>query len=242
MNAIDIHALAGAYALDALTDLERVAFARHMSSCPTCELEVAELRETAARLVEPVAATPPPGLRAAVLAEISRTPQERSARHARTSSPGSATRWRRWTAAAVAAGIIAAGGGAATWIVENQRVHDAQSQLVAITDILNAPDARILTKQLPRGGVLTVVASARMDTAVVLLDGAPEQPADKAYQLWKMMDRTAEPLPVLAPKQTSAIIRIDRIRTVNEIGLTVEPARGSTTPTIDTLVAKLPLH
>ena len=45
---VDIHTLAGAYALDALNDLERAAFARHMTECEACAQEVAEYLETTA--------------------------------------------------------------------------------------------------------------------------------------------------------------------------------------------------
>jgi anti-sigma factor RsiW len=41
MTSPDIHALGGAYALDAVDDLERVAFDRHLAECETCALEVA---------------------------------------------------------------------------------------------------------------------------------------------------------------------------------------------------------
>ena len=43
----EIHTLAGAYALDALTEIERAAFARHVAGCEACAIEVAELSETA---------------------------------------------------------------------------------------------------------------------------------------------------------------------------------------------------
>ena len=72
---IELHTLAGAYALDALTEIERAGFARHMAECAACATEAAELTETAARMGAATALTPPPGLRGAVLAEISRTRQ-----------------------------------------------------------------------------------------------------------------------------------------------------------------------
>src|SRR5437763_413205 len=85
--------------------------------------EVAELRETATRLADATEVTPPARLKEAVLAEVARTPQARRARAAR----GGEARWRRWTAAAVAAGIVAIGAAAATYVVEDQRVRDAQA-------------------------------------------------------------------------------------------------------------------
>ena len=67
----DIHKLSGAYALDAVDDLERAAFERHLAECEDCRTEVAGLRETAALLAETAAVTPPPSLRDSVLSGIS---------------------------------------------------------------------------------------------------------------------------------------------------------------------------
>jgi hypothetical protein len=63
MTSPDIHALGGAYALDAVDDLERVAFDRHLAECEACTVEVAEYRETATRLAEGSWSVPPPRMR-----------------------------------------------------------------------------------------------------------------------------------------------------------------------------------
>ena len=52
----EIHALSGAYAVDALDDLERAAFERHLAECAECQAEVASLREAAAMIAETMAA------------------------------------------------------------------------------------------------------------------------------------------------------------------------------------------
>src|SRR5262245_59797126 len=114
----DIHTLSGAYALDAVDDIERMAFARHLEECPACVQEVAELAETAARLADAATVTPPARLRARVLDEIGRTRQvppvilrpERGAGNARRPTN---QRWRRaGVAVAAALVLLAAGGGA----------------------------------------------------------------------------------------------------------------------------------
>ena len=74
-QSTEIHTLAGAFALDALTEFERASFARHLTECESCAAEVAELTETAARLAAPAWETPPARLRDAVLAEVSQTRQ-----------------------------------------------------------------------------------------------------------------------------------------------------------------------
>lgn len=66
----DPHALAGAYALDALAAAGRARFERHLASCPTCPREVRGFTETAAVLGLAVAATPPPALKGRVLADV----------------------------------------------------------------------------------------------------------------------------------------------------------------------------
>ena len=54
----DIHALSGAYAIDALDDVERARFERHLAECADCRAEVASLREAAALLPETAADRP----------------------------------------------------------------------------------------------------------------------------------------------------------------------------------------
>ena len=65
-----LHALSGAYAVDALDDAERAAFERHLAQCVDCQQEVASLREATALMADEAALTPPPELRASVLAGI----------------------------------------------------------------------------------------------------------------------------------------------------------------------------
>jgi anti-sigma-K factor RskA len=65
-----LHALSGAYVVDALDDDERAAFERHLPRCLDCQHEVASLREAAALMADTAATTPPPDLRDSVLAGI----------------------------------------------------------------------------------------------------------------------------------------------------------------------------
>src|SRR2546430_8271562 len=161
MSEVDVHTLVGAYALDAVDDLERGRFDRHLAECESCALEVAELQETAGRLTALTSEAPPARLREAVLAEVSRT---RQGGPQRRTGDGGATRWRRWTAAAVAAGIIAVGAGAGTYVVQEQRVHQAQQ----IESVLAAPDAVVRTADV-NGGRITVVVSNSLDEGVAVV-------------------------------------------------------------------------
>ena len=66
----DIHALSGAYAVDALDDVERARFERHLAGCTACQAEVESLVAAASELSVLTEVTPPASLRAKVLAEI----------------------------------------------------------------------------------------------------------------------------------------------------------------------------
>ena len=66
----DIHALSGAYAVDALDDVEREQFERHLAGCSACQAEVASLVAAATELSSLSDVAPPPSLRAKVLQGI----------------------------------------------------------------------------------------------------------------------------------------------------------------------------
>ena len=65
----EIHELSGAYAVDALDDVERARFERHLADCSACRDEVESLRVAAAELSVTETA-PPASLRASVLSGI----------------------------------------------------------------------------------------------------------------------------------------------------------------------------
>jgi anti-sigma-K factor RskA len=193
-ETVDIHALAGAYALDAVDDLERAAFDRHLRECGACTIEVAELRETASWLTHAVASPPPPRLRESVLAEIGRTAQERPKRG--VSGPGRSQRSRllRWTVAAVAAAVLAAGVGVGTWTVAR---HGVEQENARIDAVLAAPDARLVSSEMA-GGRVTLIVSPSRNAAVAVLDGLADPGADKDYQLWMTGSGDPQDVGVLA--------------------------------------------
>ncbi|UWZ36931.1 anti-sigma factor [Dactylosporangium roseum] len=223
-GTVDIHALAGAYALDAVDDLERAAFDRHLRDCPSCAVEVAELRETVAWLTHPVAEAPPPRLRESVMAEIARTPQERSRRAPTSPGRTARDRLRRWGVTAVAAAVLAAGVGAGTWVVAQQQVTNLRDESARVDAVLAAADARLVSKDMG-GGRVTVVVSPSRDAAVAVLDGLSSPGDGKAYQLWMIGDSPRHA--GLVPSGTG---RVYVPFLAKAFGVTVEPANGSTKP------------
>jgi anti-sigma-K factor RskA len=255
----DIHALAGAYVLDAVDDLERRAFERHLDECPSCTVEVTELRETTARLADPTWSVPPPRLRADVLAAVARTRQTGPDLALPAERDPVVRRWRRFTAGAAAASILAVGAAAATWAVQEDRVSDARAtaaaaeaeaarmkQLLSDPDeaarmkqILASPDVVIRTSPLSGGGKVTMAMSPSHNAGVVLFGASAAPASGQTFQVW-FLDEQPKNAGVLPVGTTSAAMVMEGVTAHKGIGVTVERAGGAPTPSRD-LVAQISL-
>jgi anti-sigma-K factor RskA len=246
----DIHALSGAYALDAVDDIERAAFERHLRECPACAQEVQEFAATAARIADEAFTTPPPGLRDSVLGAVGRTPQARPGRPGRPDrgdSTRDAKRWRRFAAAAVAAGVVAVGAGFGTWTIADQRVRDARAAATAernrirdIEAVLAAPDAHLVTDNVD-GGRVSVWVAPSQDKAVAILSNLPELDRQRVYQLWQIHGTTPTSLGPMDPGQTAKTVLIHDVRPADKFAITVEKAGGVRQPTTAPITS-LPLR
>lgn len=253
MTTTDIHALVGAYALDAVDDLERVAFERHIQACDGCRGEVDELRETASRLADSTWSVPSPRLRTEVLAAVGRTRQLPPVESARREPDARAavSRWRRYTAGAAAAGILAAGAGAATWSIQEQRVRDknavvaaAQLREARTQAILAAPDLVVRTAPMTGGGRVTVASSALQGASVVSLRADRAPAANQAFQLWTIRDAASlQPVNagLLHPGEAAAAEIVEGVPGNDAFAVSVEPAGGSVRPTPGQIVAQVSL-
>lgn len=226
----ELHHLAGAYALDALEESERVAFEQHLASCDWCSVEVADFRATAAMLAEGVAATPPPHLKSKVMAEVARTRQMSP-----TVVPLRGRRPIRLAVASIAAGVLILALGAAA-VLRSDRTD-------SIDAVIAAPDAVTVnlsaTEDLEGDpGMLRVVWSAERDEAVVIGEGLADPGSGKVYQLWLLVDDEAVPEDLLVPED-GAIRKVLDVSDRPAAGwaVTVEPASGSMTPSPPILYA-----
>ena len=235
----DVHTLSGAYALDALSPEEAAEFRRHLDGCQACRDEVRELQRAAARMGGAQAATPPPELRARILAAAERTPQQPPVPVTRTTqaddrdlapAEDARRRWPAWLAAAAAAVVIAGGG-----IIGLQAMNDEEPALsAAVSQVFEADDARTATVRTENGGKLTVgVSPSRNEMAVDTRD-LPELDDERVYQLWAVHGDEVVNVGVLDDSDEGAAMGMPEEDTT--VAVTVEPDGGSDQPTTAPIV------
>ena len=220
----DVHALSGAYAVDALDDIERAAFERHLAECEECRAEVASLRETGVLLASLEEIEPPPGLRARVLADIStirplppEVPAETRHRPRRTA---------RFLVAAAAA-VVIVGAGAVVW------EQPWEGDPTVAESVLSADDAQSTTLELGEASA-TVVHSDSLGRAVLVTDDMPPPPEGKVYQVWLDQPDGGMVSAALMPVDPDQTVVLDGdAATATGVGITVEPAGGSPEPTTE---------
>lgn len=249
----EVHALAGAYAVDALEGDERREFEQHLASCRACREEVASLREAAAELSGLTGTTAPAQLRGRVLDAIAGMPQLGSeSERATPTAPSAATgragheppdelarkrvsRSRKviaGIAAAVAAAIIVVGG--VTWHPWSR--DQSSGQLTATQQVLQANDARRLVQQVD-GATATIVVSASQRKAVLLTEDMPAAPKGHVYELWYFDSAGTPTRAGLVPHDRNATVLLKGdAASATGVGITVEPAGGSRQPTTQPVV------
>ena len=238
----DVHALSGAYAVDALDPDERLRFEAHLRECPACQAEVAGLREAVAMLGGDAAVAPPAGLRASVLAGIETvrplppvtalepTAEVRPLRPRRRFL-GLAGPQLALAAAAVLV-VVAAVGGVWLW----QGSDDDAPELTAAEQVLTAADAVHTTRQFPDGSSATVYVSRSEGRAVIVTDDMAPAPTGKDYQLWLVgPDGSMVPDLVMPDDPDTTKVLEGDASEVTAVGITVEPDGGSEEPSTEPL-------
>lgn len=228
----DIHALSGAYAVDALGDAERAQFEAHLVDCPACRAEVDSLRESAGLLADMSSTEPPAHLRGQVLASIHNVrplpPQTPVAEE--VSSPPA--RRRRWLPALAAAAAILTVIGVGVAVTQPWQDDSSQVEMTAAERVLNAPDARDVTLTFPDGAQATVTHSPREGRAVIVTADMPPAPDDKVYELWLIKpEGTTVPAGLMPKKADQTFLLEGDASDATAAAITVEPAGGSEQPT-----------
>jgi anti-sigma-K factor RskA len=244
----DLHTLAGAYVLDAVSEQERARFARHLASCAECRQDVRELREATARLGTASAIRPRPELRAPTIRAASKisqagpviADQAASGDAGRHSVPAS-SRMRLWPARrgpalllTLAAAAVVISGAVGLALAPGS----APGKDHMITSVLKAPDAVLLTAKVSAGGMATVVISHHEHMGVFMAHDLPALPGAERYELWLMGPAGTRPAGLLRAGHggMAGPVLVARMRPGDMIGLTIEPASGSLRPTSAPLV------
>ncbi|MEP7035464.1 MAG: anti-sigma factor [Actinomycetota bacterium] len=252
----DIHALSGAYAVDAVDDVERARFEAHMAHCSQCRDEVASLHAAASNLTSLTFATPPASLRASVLRDITSvrplpprmapeqapapTPAAHSPAATAPAAPASleskrADRARRvpvrqWLAGVAAAAVLATGG-----LVWHPWSPDASTaQLTATQQVLQAKDAQRYEAKVGDGTV-SVVRSTALKKAVIVTANLPATPAGKVYELWLQQGQSMVKAGLMPSGPSNTVLINGDATAAAGVGITLEPAGGSDTPTLPPL-------
>jgi len=195
----NIHDLADAYAVGALTEAEYAEYTAHLEHCPSCRREVADLLDVTSAMSESVAVDPPPGLRASVLAAIAQTPQEPAASEAepqaeplravpvatgdkhegvRSSSEEEADSnvvplRRSWattvSSLVAAAAVLTAVAFGGLWWQERQDADDAVAQAQQLTTLLSADDVRTVPGVSQKQGHTGAIVMSRSEGEAIFV-------------------------------------------------------------------------
>jgi anti-sigma-K factor RskA len=226
-NPFELLELATPYALNAISDSERVAIDRQLAAAPTTVAgafndEVRAVRETMAVISAATAAEPPDRLRAAVLAGVQSDTARRS-------------RWRTAVLAAAAAIVVALAAFGAGVALRPPPTPTMAEQIMA------APDVRSVSADLA-GGKATVVFSRDRNAGMLLMNNVPPPSQGTVYQMWLVGDNG----PVSAGTMDTAAVTPSTTHMFSDLGnssvlaFTVEPGNGSPQPT-GKIFAKLSL-
>jgi anti-sigma factor RsiW len=241
-NAHEIHALSGAYAVDALDADEKARFEAHLAACTACQAEVADLQEATALMAETTQVDPPAALRANVLAGIRNVrplPPEvpASAAPAAPETPAAVRRLpvrRRLTALAAAAAVLAvAGVGTVIW-----QQTTSTNQTVSVADrVLQAADAKRVNVTLPGGVRASLIRSITEGRAVLVTHNMPAAPEGRVYEIWLQTPGGAMvPAGVMKEAGSRTVLLKGDATSATAAGITVEPEGGSESPTSEPIV------
>jgi anti-sigma-K factor RskA len=229
----DLHALSGAYALDALDADERATFEEHLAECPDCEEEVRSLRDAAAELSHVSAVAPPAQLRTDVLNAIQQVrplaPVTDNVIALRRARAGRSI-WQAMAAACALIALLAGGWG----YQQHQAAGNRNSADRAISSVLAATDASAVTGQVGSGHA-TLVYSKGENKLVLVGHGIPALDKSKTYQLWMIApDGKSYTSAALFRPDSKGNVTAEAagdLAATGRMGVSVEPAGGSAQPT-----------
>lgn len=218
---IDLLELATPYALDAVSEAERVDTERRVAAAPApvaeaFRTEVRGVREAMAVVSATTQIEPPAELRERVLAAVAAAPLQ-----------------SRWRAAILAAAVVLAIAVIAVGVALALR----PSTLPSIQDqVFTASDKQtaVPERSPARGGTTTLIYSREKNAAILVMDDVPPPNPGTVYQVWLLADQQ-QPKSVATmdaeavSPHTEAVL--PDIGDSSAVALTEEPGSGSEQPT-----------
>jgi anti-sigma-K factor RskA len=244
----DPTSLTGAYALDAVSDNERAALERHLSTSEATRNEVTELQDTAVLLgLATTPVTPSAELKARLMAQVAVTPQLAPVAAVPVAVPASTrsefTAQQRWfsrtafaiTAAAAAVAILIGGG-----VVVANLGNNTEAPLAAtgIQAIRAADDAQQATADISTGGIATLVWSGELAQAALIAEGMKPLSDGQVYELWYIGETGPRAAGTFTVDENGTVRQMleGDMQAGDLVGVTIEPAGGSEQPTTDPIV------
>lgn len=253
MNRDEIVDLAAGYALGALDEEERVRFEALLAAGDgEARAALREFEAAVTSLTAETAETPPPAVKAALMARIDAEGRSRETVAPAPAWPRSVpprrALWTVVTVGAIAAGIAAIAVGLAVSTVYDRRVHQLAQEQAQLKQELARQEALVNILQDPATRIVALSglppapdASARLlwhATAGGLLvaRGLPPLPAGKAYELWAIAGQGA-PVPAgvfVVDAKGVGSLRVSPLRAggpPDTFAVTLEPEGGLPAPT-----------
>ena len=237
-----LHALSGAYVVDALDDHEREIFEEHLPGCLDCQAEVASLREATAELAHDAALTPPASLRASIMTGITAVrplpplvadPEEPAEAAPRTATVTSlSSRRPRRRVATALAGLAAAAAVATGVVLQPWQSTPPVSTISAADQVVTAGDAQKVSLGFTDGSRADVYRSKSKAQAVIVTHGMAAPPSGKAFELWlRDADGVMRPAGLMRNAGDNKVLLRGDAAKATAVGITVEPSSGSRRPT-----------
>jgi len=215
----ELHDLTAAYALDALDADEQRAYEAHLATCERCQVELAQLSDTASALAYATGGTPPPPeLRGQILAR---------AREERTNVvPLGPRRRPTFQALTAVAACLLVGLGA--WNLSLRHELDRKS---ALARILGDPAAQRVDLQGTRGQLVVSPSGA------ALVTGLGVAPDGKTFEAWLIPAGGGKPVPAGTFSRGGAFVLDGKPAPGTAVAVTVEKAGGADQPTTNPIVS-----
>ncbi|MCU1479816.1 MAG: hypothetical protein JWQ19_602 [Subtercola sp.] len=165
------------------------------------------------------------------------------------SSPAVAKSHARWftrpmgvlVAAAAAVALFVGGGVVGNALTTSPPATSQDASASSLAQIFSAADVQSTHTSVDGGGQATVVWSNSVGSAAVVAQGMPSLPADKTYEAWYISGSSgvATPAGTFVPggDATTWHVLSGTLSAGDTIGVTVEPAGGSQTPTTTPILA-----